>query len=68
MPAARAYDSGHWDAVDAHVADARALLFEPGSFDVVVSTSTLDHFSSRAEVGKRSGSSPACWRPAASRS
>jgi SAM-dependent methyltransferase len=37
--------------LDARVADVRALPFEAGSFDVVVSTSTLDHFSSRDEVG-----------------
>jgi SAM-dependent methyltransferase len=37
--------------LDARVADVRALPFDDGSFDVVVSTSTLDHFGSRDEVG-----------------
>ena len=37
--------------LDARVGDVRALPFEDGSFDVVVSTSTLDHFRSHAEVG-----------------
>ena len=36
--------------LDARVADVRALPFEAASFDVVVSTSTLDHFPSRAGV------------------
>lgn len=36
--------------LDARVADVRALPFEDASFDVVLSTSTLDHFRSRAEV------------------
>jgi SAM-dependent methyltransferase len=36
--------------LDARVADVRALPFEAGSFDAVVSTSTLDHFPSRADL------------------
>ena len=36
--------------LDARVADVRELPFEDGSFDVVVSTSTLDHFPSRADI------------------
>ena len=36
--------------LDVRVADVRALPFEDGSFDAVVSTSTLDHFSARADV------------------
>jgi SAM-dependent methyltransferase len=36
--------------LDARVADVRALPFEDGSFDVVVSTSTLDHFQARADI------------------
>jgi SAM-dependent methyltransferase len=35
----------------ARVADVRSLPFEDGSFDVVVSTSTLDHFAARADIG-----------------
>jgi SAM-dependent methyltransferase len=34
----------------ARVADVRALPFEAGNFDAVVSTSTLDHFPSRADL------------------
>src|SRR5204863_8026948 len=30
--------------------DVRALPFADGSFDVVVSTSTLDHFQARADI------------------
>jgi SAM-dependent methyltransferase len=36
--------------LDARVADVRSLPFEDGSFDVVVSTSTLDHFQARADI------------------
>jgi SAM-dependent methyltransferase len=36
--------------LDARVADVRALPFEAGSFDVAVSTSTLDHFPSRGDI------------------
>ena len=36
--------------LDARLADVRALPFEDGSFDVVVSTSTLDHFQARADI------------------
>jgi SAM-dependent methyltransferase len=36
--------------LDARVADVRALPFADGSFDVVVSTSTLDHFAARADI------------------
>jgi len=36
--------------LDARVADVRALPFEAGSFDAIVSTSTLDHFHSRADI------------------
>ena len=36
--------------LDAVPADVRALPFPDGAFDVVVSTSTLDHFDSEAEI------------------
>jgi SAM-dependent methyltransferase len=36
--------------LDARVADVRALPFDDGSFDVAVSTSTLDHFQARADI------------------
>jgi SAM-dependent methyltransferase len=39
-----------YPAVETVCADARALPFEDGSFDVVLSNSTLDHFSSLSEV------------------
>ena len=38
------------DALDAHVADVRALPFADASFAAVVSNSTLDHLRSTAEV------------------
>jgi SAM-dependent methyltransferase len=34
------------------IADIRSLPFADGSFDLVVSTSTLDHFRERADLGK----------------
>jgi SAM-dependent methyltransferase len=49
-PAAVAAARRRHPELDAGVADVRALPFEDGSFDVVVSTSTLDHFSSRADI------------------
>jgi SAM-dependent methyltransferase len=49
-PAAVAAARRRHPGLDAHVADVRALPFEDGSFDVAVSTSTLDHFSSRADI------------------
>jgi SAM-dependent methyltransferase len=49
-PAAVAAARRRHPELDARVADVRALPFEDGSFDVAVSTSTLDHFSSRADI------------------
>jgi SAM-dependent methyltransferase len=38
--------------IDARVADVLDLPFEAGAFDLVVSNSTLDHFASRAQIGR----------------
>jgi SAM-dependent methyltransferase len=39
-------------AIDARVADVRELPFDDGSFDVVYSGSTLDHFSDPGQIGR----------------
>jgi SAM-dependent methyltransferase len=44
--------AGRHPALDAHEADVRALPFADGSFDTVVSTSTLDHFASLTDVAR----------------
>lgn len=36
--------------LEAHIADVRRLPFPDGSFDMVISFSTLDHFESRADI------------------
>jgi SAM-dependent methyltransferase len=43
--------SARYPRLDAALADVRRLPFATGAFDVVVSTSTLDHFERRADIG-----------------
>jgi SAM-dependent methyltransferase len=42
--------AGRHQGLDAHRADVRDLPFEDGTFDAVVSNSTLDHFEDEAEI------------------
>jgi SAM-dependent methyltransferase len=49
-PAVLAAARRRYDGLDAHCADTRDLPFADGSFDVVVSNSTLDHFTARGEI------------------
>lgn len=49
-PAIVAEAAGRHPAIDAIVADVRRLPFPDGTFDVVFSGSTLDHFESTAEI------------------
>jgi SAM-dependent methyltransferase len=49
-PAAVAAAQRRHPELDARVADVRVLPFEGGSFDAVVSTSTLDHFAARPDI------------------
>jgi SAM-dependent methyltransferase len=49
-PAAVAAARRRHPELEARVADVRALPFEAESFDLVVSTSTLDHFATQADI------------------
>jgi SAM-dependent methyltransferase len=40
-----------WDGITLAAADVRCLPFTAGNFDLVLSTSTLDHFDARADIG-----------------
>ena len=51
-PAAVDAVSARYPQLESVVADVRDLPFEDYCFDAVVSNSTLDHFSSRDEVGR----------------
>ncbi len=55
--------SRRYPDVEAVRADARALPFEDGCFDVVLSNSTLDHFPSRADVERGLGELHRVLRP-----
>lgn len=49
-PAVLAAARDRYDALDGHCADTRELPFADGFFDVAVSNSTLDHFSTHADI------------------
>jgi len=50
-------------SLEAHVADVRELPFEAGTFDAVVSNSTLDHLVGRSEVAIALGELARVLRP-----
>jgi SAM-dependent methyltransferase len=52
--------------LEATVADVRSLPYPDETFDVVVSTSTLDHFESRSEIVKALGELARVLRPGGS--